>query len=368
MSEPAQPMVRVYRLLLACYPAAVRAQFGEEMEDVFASALAQGERRSWQLLWRELRDWPGSLLQAHLRVRRRKMATNRFAEEKPPSRTELLAALLIFILPLLSPYYLGPVPARGRWQEILLIILFMGALLLGLGLAIVKRLPRWSLPYLGSVLLPAALFAGSPRGWGWLFPRFTNAFGPRGTWSLRTHILYSAVAEFVVLFLILAGALVLVNVLRLLPFARGVSRGIRADWTALSFLLYGGLVLFVPLLFDEYRYDNGWKFLAWIALAAGAWLYLRAKGQKQRLLASLGGATAAMWIVAVAKWVLIPLQQWPTGYSVAPSEATRWYETAIALVSWAGVMLLLLAPTLLTLLPPAGPTAAVPERGKPVTT
>jgi hypothetical protein len=359
---------KFYRLLLAFYPAEFRAEFGAEMEDVFTIALTHVQQsdgeRSWRLIWREIRDWPGTVLQAHLRVRKRKMASDGFVEEKPLPRRELLAALLIFLLPFAGP--LGSVGDWPEWLKILLGILYGGALLFGLGLAVMKRLPRWSLPYLGIVLMPAVLYTAEPKLWGWLYPRFLLTFGPRAGWSLSTRILYSGVNAYIALFLILFCALLLANVLRLLPYTRGVWQGIRVDWTALSFLLYGGLVIGVDMLFEEYRYDNIWRFFAWISLALGAWLYLRAKGQKQRILALLGGATGALWIVALAKWVLIPLQKWPMGYPVSPSEATRWVETSMALVSWVGIIILLLAPAVLSLLPPAS-GLTVSESKEPVT-
>jgi hypothetical protein len=136
----------------------------------------------------------------------------------------------------------------------------------------------------------------------------------------------------------------------LLPHTRGVWQRIRADWTQLSFLLYGGLVISTVLLFDEYHHANVWQLVAWSCLALGAWLYLRAKRQKQRILALICGATGAMWIVALAKWVLIPLQKWPTGYPVSPSEATRWVEVGSAMIGWVWILVMLLAPALLSLL------------------
>ena len=60
-----------------------------------------------------------------------------------------------------------------------------------------------------------------------------------------------------------------------------------------------------------------------------------------------------MWIVALAKWVLIPLQKWPTGYPVAPSEATRWVETSSAMIGSVWIVIMLIAPALLNLLPQA---------------
>jgi hypothetical protein len=71
-----------------------------------------------------------------------------------------------------------------------------------------------------------------------------------------------AVSDLIVFSSILMGALILVNLLRLLPQTRGVWQRIRADWTQLSFLLYGGLVISTMLLFDEYHYDTIWHHMA----------------------------------------------------------------------------------------------------------
>jgi lysylphosphatidylglycerol synthetase-like protein (DUF2156 family) len=172
-----------------------------------------------------------------------------------------------------------------------------------------------------------------------------------------------AVFDFIFFFSILLGALILVNLLRLLPHTRGVWQRIRADWTQLSFLLYGGLVISTMVLFDEYHHDSVWQLVAWSCLALGAWLYLRAKRQKQRILALICGATGAMWIVALAKWVLIPLQKWPTGYPVSPSEAIRWVEVGSAMIGWVWILIMLLAPALLSLLPQSPDPIDSSERG-----
>jgi hypothetical protein len=358
---------------LAFYPSEFRAEFDEEMQDVFATALTEGQHRggerSWRLFWREIRGWPGSVLREHLRTRRREMASNGFVEEKPLPRIELLAALIVFLLPLLIPLF-GILAATGsslpRWVDISVLVLFLGAVLFALGLALIKGLPRWSLSYLGFVLMLGLILSRYDRIWGWIYPFFTQSFGPRSYWSLPVRILYVAVFEFIFFFSILLSALILVNLLRLLPHTRGVWQRIRADWTQLSFLLYGGLVISILLMFDEYHHADVWRFMAWICLALGAWLYLRAKGRKQRILALICGATGAMWIVALAKWVLIPLQKWPTGYPVAPSEATRWVETGSAMIGWVWILIMLLAPALLNLLPPA-PGPIVSSERDPVT-
>jgi hypothetical protein len=351
------------------------------MQDVFATALTEVQHPG-RLFCREVRDWPGSVLQEHLRARKRKMPSNGSIDERPLPRSELLAAMIIFLLPLLSIF----VPlfsiffaitdiSLPQWMDYSLLILLWGAVLFGvlfgLGLAMIKGLPRWSLSYLGFVLMLGIILSRTDRIWSWLYPYFIQSFGPRSYWSLPIRIIYVGIFEFILSFSILLSAWILVNLLRLLPYTRRVWQRIRADWTQLSFMLFGGLVLGIQLadwtqlsfmlfgglvlgiqlVFDEYRHEDIWKFMAWTCLALGAWLYLRAKGQKQRILTLIGGATGAMWIVALAKWLLIPLQEWPTGYPVAPSEATRWVETSGALIAGVCYLIILLAPALLNLLP-----------------
>jgi hypothetical protein len=278
------------------------------------------------------------------------MPSNGSIEEKPLPRSELLAAMIIFLLPLVSIVAITGI-SLPQWIDYFVLILFWGAVLFALGLAIIKRLPRWSLSYLGFVLMLGFVLSPYSRLWGWIYPYFIQSFGPRSYWSLPIQIIYVGIFAFIMLFSILLSALILVNLLRLLPYTRGVWQRIRADWTQLSFMLYGGLVFGILLAFEEYRQEEIWKLTAWICLALGAWLYLRAKGQKQRILALICGATGAMWIVALAKWVLIPLQKWPTGYPVAPSETSRWVETSGAMIGWVWILIMLIAPALLNLLP-----------------
>jgi hypothetical protein len=45
-------------------------------------------------------------------------------------------------------------------------------------------------------------------------------------------------------------------------------------------MVYGGLVFGTLVTFDEYRYEEIWKLIAWFCLALGAWGFLRAAGQK----------------------------------------------------------------------------------------
>jgi hypothetical protein len=236
-------------------------------------------------------------------------------------------------------------------MDYILLILFWGSIIFAVGYAISRRVPRWSLPYLGFISMVGIILTRTDRIWGWIFPYFIKSFGSRTVWPLSVRIIYVGIFGFIMMVMILLGALLLVNLLRLLPYTRGVWKRIRADWTQLSFMLYGGLVFYILLLFDEYRYEEIWKFIAWICLALGAWAYLRVKVQKRRIVALLCGATGAMWIVTLAKWVLIPFQMWPNGYPIAPSETTRWLETSSAMLDWVFLLIMLLAPALLSFLP-----------------
>jgi hypothetical protein len=359
-------LTRAYRLLLALYPSAFRAEFVEEMQAVFASVLEEqcGEHH-WQLFWRELRHWPGSVLKAHLRARRRNMASYGFKNQMPLPRIELLAAMIIFLLPLLSLFEETGI-SLPDWTNYIILVTFWGSILFALGLAIAKRFPGWSFSYLGFALMLGQVFTPIfPRMASWIYPHFLEAFGANSRWPISISVIYAGIFDFLLALIILLGAFILVNILRLLPYSRPVWRSIHADWTQLSFMLYGGLVFYIMLAFDEYRYENLWKFSAWTCLALGAWLYLRGKGQVQRILALLSGTTVALWIVALAKWMLVPLQKWPTGYPIAPSVTSRWVETGDTLLFWLFMMGVLIAPALTKWLPPSPDPVAV-EEGNPI--
>lgn len=165
------------------------------------------------------------------------MLSNRIPEEKPLKGREMLTAMIIFLLPLVAIFSITDVNFP-RWMNIFVFILFWGLILFAVGQAVIKRLPHWSMPYLGIVLMPAITLISLPLFGAWLYPRFLQLFGSRSNWSLPTRIIYIEIFEFFWLFSILLGAFILVNLLRLLPYTQGVWNRIRADWTQLSFIIY----------------------------------------------------------------------------------------------------------------------------------
>ena len=354
MNTWARLATKLYRLLLAGYPEKFRSEFGAEMQDVFGTVLEDAQRasgeRPWQLFWRELRDWPRTIVREHLQARRRKMPSNGFVDEKPLQRSELLAAMMIFLIPMFSIFLTTGI-RLPNWADILLVFLFWGCIIFAVGLAVARRLPRWSLSYMGVLMMIGFVFVRFDRVWTWTFPYFIQAFGPRSAWPLGVRIIYSGGGALSTTFSILVSALILVSVLRLFPITRKIWHRIRRDLTQLSFLIYGSLVFFIIIAFEEFQYDEIPKFIAWSCLALGAWLYLRSRGKRQRMLALIGGATGGMWVIAISYWVLIPLQDWQSRYSLISMRDLRWTDTSTAIIGWICILLAMMAPALLNLLP-----------------
>lgn len=273
----------------------------------------------------------------------------------PLRPSELWAALTIFLIPTIVALLVTLVGADTmnnlpEWLEIVLVIFFLGSLIAAFGFAIIRGLPRWSPPYLGVVLVGFVWFGPFWRLWGLIYPSVVRWFGTMYTWSMPVRIFVQGMQAALTWFLVLLAALILISVLRLLPHTRTLWQRIRRDWTQLSFLLYGGVVVHITLILDEYQHDEPWMLAAWVSLAAGSWLYLRAREKYQRILILLAGATVAMWIVAVGKWYLVPLQNWTGWFERYAPETERWFEAGRTIADWFCLVVALLLPALLSLL------------------
>jgi hypothetical protein len=348
----------LYTQGLKFYPSGFRNELGEEMELVFCTAAGNAAQDGWpcltQFFWRELKDWPTSVLKEHLQTRRNQMAShNPFALPKPG---ELLAALTIFLVPALAALLVeilgvAKLNKMPEWTGTILGIIFLGSLIIPLILAIVRGFPQWSHPYLGVLLVGFVFFGLFWWIWGLIYPSVTRWLGNMYNWTLSVRIFVQGMQAAIIWFLVLLTVLILVSLLRLWPHARSLWQRIRQDWTQFSFFLYGGLVIHIILIFDEYQQDELWMIAAWISLAIGCWLYLHSSEPTQRILILLCGATLAMWIVAVGKWFLVPLQNWGPWFEHYPPESERWFESLRTLVDWFCLVVALVIPALLNLLP-----------------
>jgi hypothetical protein len=145
------------------------------------------------------------------------------------------------------------------------------------------------------------------------------------------------------------GGILLVSAL--LPPLRFIYRGARQDWTRLSFIVYGGAIFIYLVDFDEYSLKAPFQAVAVAALALGAVRYLRGAAPRRRILALVIGVAAAFASMAVGKWLLVPLQDWPFWVAIHPAESERWFEAGRSLLGGAISALALLAPAALAWFP-----------------
>jgi hypothetical protein len=347
-----------YSRSLFLYPFKFRKEFGEEMELVFNLSALSAMQNGWQILieyfWRELKDWPTSIFREHLKARKNKMTES--SDSVSVKSSELLAALTILLIPALV-YLLLKIVGNimvdhvPQWIGVSLGSILLGSLIAPLILAIIRGFPRWSPPYLGALLVIFTFYGLFWKVWGQVYPSVTHWLGSMDSWSLQVRIFVQGMQAALIWLLMLLSILILVSILRLLPHTRTLWERIRQDWTQFSFFLYGGLVVHIILIFDEYQLDEPWLIAAWLVLTAGCWLYLYYREQNQRILILLGGATLAMWIVAAGKLYLVPLQNWEPWFERYPPETECWFESGRTIADWFCLVIALLIPLLLNLLP-----------------
>ena len=348
-------VLKFYRVLLRCYPSDFQVEFGDEMENVFRMLVISAAQNSWRTLIRcclhELIDCPRSVFREHLQSRRTKMTEP--SEPFPIKRNELWAGLSIFLIPALAAFLVEIIgePRIPVWIGRLMVVGFLGCVIVPFIWAVIRGLPRWSTPYLGVLLVGFVFFVPFWPLIELIYPAFTRWIGPMYSWSLPVRIFYQGAQAAVLWLTVLLAAFVLVSLLRLWKHTRPLWQQVQQDRTLLSFILYGGLVLNIIIIFDEYQGNGPWMAAAWLSLGIGGWFYLRARDQKQRLIILLCGATLAMWIVAVGKWMLVPSQNWHPWLEQHPADTERWFESLRTLADWLCLSVALLIPSLLNLFP-----------------
>ncbi len=357
----------LYTRSLNLYPAKFRANFSEEMQSVFAEVAHEAENNPGKLLaifGCEIRDWPGAVWREHLYAKKGLKMNQNHSTWQPPTIKEILATLALFaiaamifaIFPAIAFVSGGSFP---EWLKYTLIFGFLAVIPIAAIFGIGKGFPRWSIPYLG-VILTIIVFTG-PSVWLWelIYSPVLKILGGRPT-TLLPRVIYQALMSGFSWFLALTAAILLILLLMVWPRTRQFACRIRADWTLLSFLLYGGVVFAILLAFDEYHYIGSWLVAGWACMAVGAWVYLKSGTPRKRILALLAGVTLAYWIAAVGKWVLVPLQTWGAfhGYDY---ETYRWFEFWRTLAEWGWVMFFMSIPALLMLIPRAEESDSVPD-------
>jgi len=209
-------------------------------------------------------------------------------------------------------------------------------------IVLTRDLPPWTFPGVGMIL--AALFFLFLAIGGSLMPPVSPRFLPWPSSNLGKVI--TATVQYLVMFLpILLLDVVLVLAAALLPPLRSLPRQVRQDWSLFSLMLYP-LALILILFQDEYRGLGPYQLASLAILVGGAWAYYRPTDPRWRVVILLAALALSMVALGLGIYVLYPQQSW-----AAHTTFPRWWEAINPLLYGAALMVILVAPAILTLLP-----------------
>jgi len=294
-----QLLIRLYAILLHLYPRRFHTDFGAEMQSVFAEAITtEPGINSATIFFRELIDLPGSVLSAY--------AAQWFRGGNMSSQNEYIIQstrwqAFIGILPFLAfgiVSMIGKMDHVNHLRDIYIYLAFYLLVLSGLLIGWIRGFPLWSYSYLGWSLL---------FGWWW-----SNAWINGIYWGSRIWILF----EIMVL-------IALIWTRSFSPIKKFFS-DISNDRTRLSLSMYT-FIAFVFLIYDENHHPYLLIFMAasTLAIAAGAWFFLRSASLKGRAASILGGLITSNVIGQVCN------NTWDAQdhYNLPEGSSSPWYMT-----------------------------------------
>lgn len=295
----------LYKALLSLYPAGFRAEFSDEMGEVFSQIAEDARGRSRfalvEVVLAELRDLPVSILHARRQARRSLRAAADSLQRLAPvelSWQELFATLAVFILPAAALLiHRTPHEAEAAGSGIASIptaALFLIAMLV---VGLLRRLPLRSLPYLGVMLVISAYLFLFQWVADLVSPSLISNFAP-GAWDRSTYLLLKVVSTGMLWLTLFCLTLLVIALLALYNRFQPLCWSIRHDWSLLSFILHGEAVFTLLLLIEHHRYERPFAIASLLWLAAGAWFYLRSSQRWKRAIALLGGLALGAWAVA----------------------------------------------------------------------
>lgn len=338
-------LLSFYRLLLRVYPAAYRAEFGNEMYATFLEGVeeAQAQRRLVIFLLRELRDTPRSLanaywqrwmmkLQTRIQVLQDIASTADLPPAPPDGRDSWrqafweLTPFLLTALFLVLATYLPSVKISAGWQRD---SEFLGTVIMPLTLpfillGVARGLPRWTYPFAG-LFLGYQIFV-SYQSSMWLF-------------LIAMLFAYSGLA---------AAAILTDPQPHLLPtLVRRIGQSLALDWTRLSFGVFGAMPLILLIAFDDAHANDRTSYLAFSALGmvVSALVYCRSRTTSSQITALLSGLTFSIWAAWMDK---ISFAGGLVGWVTVPS--TGFEEMLWLMMVWLQWGILILLPALLVLM------------------
>lgn len=312
---------RLYAALLRLYPHQFQDKFGEELQAVFEETItSQGKVTRLSFFLREIRDFPGSLLDAYLNnwLRGGKLSMQ---DEyiSPSTRWQALLGILPFLAFGISSL-IGKVEHHYLFNPNVAEMAVYGLALVGLLIGWIRDFPLWSYSYLGWSLVLA--------------------------WSNTNISIYGVRWDYQVW--IPLGITVLAALIRTRSTQplKKLFKDVWLDWTRLTFGLFA-FGAFVSLIFDENHnpYLLLWIALTTIIIATGVWLFLRSSNLIGRVLSIVVSFIASMVPGAISylTW------DWRAYYGLPKSD--YWYDnlgvSPILVLSW---LLLLFSPALIVLI------------------
>lgn len=308
-----------YFQTLHLYPRSFRDEFAEEMKIVFRDLIheagAEGLLPLVKFCLRELGGLPLNILREFWHEFKRKDATmvtreNIESKEITSGGTGLWDAL-IGTLPFLL-FGIASILSRTRYPfNAYSYLAFYAVILLGFLVGLIKGFPRWAYSYLG---------------WSLVFAWWWSNMGTAGLKIFDFQINYWTWQIWPPLLAIIGVALLWTRSLRPL---RGLILNIWQDWTLLSLAMYT-FVGWMALLYDENHHPYLFAFMtaSTLVVSGGAWLFLRERRTRKRIVALLSSfvAIAVIGAISEATW------DWRAYYGLPSQPPVAWYVSALRVI------------------------------------
>jgi hypothetical protein len=215
-------------------------------------------------------------------------------EIKPQtSRLAILAGTIFFMLWGLN-LIAGEFPHEWNVPEWVPGVFFVSAVFalpIGMCIGWIQGFPRWSYPYVGHVLV-FSLYMTNVSTPGFLFGR--------DLWGWRAWIPLMLIA------------VIALAVTRSFQTIIKFFMNIWNDWTLLTFGMFGFMPLLVAISFDEMDglFSLYFMVIVTLVMVGTAWSYLRADGQRGRVIALLAGILLTTVIAVLAPTVYWQRNGW----------------------------------------------------------
>ncbi len=297
-------LAHVYAMLLRLYPHHFRAEFGDEMQSVFANAVNDAAKRGLaavlRVCAREMWELPRNVVREHwgsLRKGSVRMNDTAALDDHPSSWLGTLIGALPFLM--FGPItvllaYPNPHPAWRTSEGFVAFvrIIYPLVMLIGLAAGWRARWPRWSFPYLSVGIVFLDGWIAQSAGW------IAQSVAPRVLGLGQEWPLFGQFVQSLAFYVLVPVAVFML--MRRIGWLRPLYLRIRQDWTQLSF----GLSVVSAFMLSGIDHEEDPRLtlaviLPGVIVLLSAVAHLRSTNKNQRVLSLLIGLIMA---VAVSIW------------------------------------------------------------------